>query len=59
LINRFVQRLGPKEEMSPEVYFALIEEARQRTKNHYELEQPAKYNSVSAEYVTRLDGSGC
>jgi hypothetical protein len=58
IIHSLVERLDRKRastEMTPEEYFAMIESARQRTKEHHESSQRPIYRSNYPEYVVLAD----
>jgi hypothetical protein len=58
VLHSIIERLDRKraaKEMSPETYFAMIEEARQRTKEHYEFSQGPVYRTNYPEYFLAND----
>ena len=55
LLHALVERIDRKRaasEMTPEEYFAMIETARQHTKEHYELSQGRMYRQEYPQYVS-------
>jgi hypothetical protein len=56
ILHSIIERLDRKRaanEISSETYFAMIEDARQRTKEHYEFSQSPVYRTNYPEYVLR------
>jgi hypothetical protein len=61
ILHSLVERIDRKRastEMTPEEYFAMIESARQRTKEHYESNQRPIYRSNYPECVLTDDADG-